>query len=41
MIRKEKMPTKVFYNIESMVGPLANPKNTIVKVKEAHNRVSR
>ena len=41
MIRKEKMPTKVFYNIEGMVGPQANPKKTIFKVKEAPNRVSR
>ena len=40
-VRKEKMPVKVFYNIDNMIGPQADPKSNIVMGKEAPNRVAR
>ena len=40
-VRKEKMPVKVFYNIDNMIGPQADPKLNIVMGKEAPNRVAR
>ena len=40
-VRKEKMPVKVFYNIDNIIGPQADPKSNIVMGKEAPNRVAR
>ena len=38
---KEKMPTQVFYNLNTMLSPASDPKNNIVLGVQDKNRVSR
>ena len=40
-VKKEKMPTKVFYNLGGMIGPNVDPKQNIIMGPEHKHRVSR
>ncbi len=40
-MKREKMPTKIFYNLDSIRSPRADPKKLIVAGPSDKNRVSR